>query len=337
MSRIPLSILDLVSVSANQTPAEAIEASMQAAEAADRLGYVRLWFAEHHNTASVASAATSVLVGAAAGRTSRIRVGSGGVMLPNHAPLMVAENYGTLGQLYPGRIDLGLGRAPGTDQVTAAALARSSSAPEAFVANVVNLHEWLTVGVADNGIRAGVAEGAYVPMWVLGSSTAGAAMAAHLGLPFSFASHFAPDAMGEAIALYRDHFNPSAPTAQLDEPYVSVGVNVLACPDAAEARHQFTTVEKVFLSLRRSGGREKLQPPGHAEPIGVMEQSMIDHMLRVRAIGSVDEVTDRLHAIAESTGADELVTVTYAYDPAVRMESQRLVAEAWYGDTTMTP
>lgn len=332
MSRVPLSVLDLVSVSSDQTPAQAIAASMAAAVAADRCGYERLWFAEHHNTASVASSATAVLVGMAAERTARIRVGSGGVMLPNHAPLMVAENYGTLAQAYPARIDLGLGRAPGTDQRTAQALARSSAAPEAFMSHIVDLMNWFDGGRAANGITAGVAEGTNVPIWMLGSSTAGAAMAAQLGLPYSFAAHFAPDAMFDALHVYRENFNPDSPTAQISEPKVSIGVNVMAHEDEAEAHHQFTVVENMFLGMQRTGGRDKIQPPGRPNfEVNEMAHAMMQQMLRVRAVGTPEQVVGALDELVESTGADELMTVTYSHDPAIRLRSLELVARAWHG------
>lgn len=327
-SHVPLSILDLVSVSTGQSVGDAIGASMESVEAADALGYRRVWFAEHHNTSAVASSSTAVLVGQAAARTSRIVVGSGGVMLPNHAPLMVAEDYGTLGAMFPGRVELGLGRAPGTDMATARALTRSDASPNAFVANVTDLHDWFDTGVASSGLRAGVAAGSQVPMWILGSSTAGAQIAAHMGLPYSFASHFAPDALLPAIELYRSRFNPDAPTAQIAEPRVMVGVNVLAADDDSEAHHQFTTVQTMFLSMRRSGGRDALQPPGDVDATQD-EMAMMEHMLRVSAIGSPDRVVTQLESLVEQTGADELITVTYAHDPRVRMRSQQLTAEAW--------
>ncbi|MGV8845559.1 LLM class flavin-dependent oxidoreductase [Tessaracoccus sp.] len=325
---VPLSILDLVSVSTGQSVGEAIEASMRSVEAADSLGYSRVWFAEHHNTAAVASSSTAVLVGQAAARTSRILVGSGGVMLPNHAPLMVAEDYGTLGAMFPGRVELGLGRAPGTDHMTARALTRSDASPNAFVANVTDLHDWMDTGVASSGLRAGVAAGTHVPIWILGSSTAGAQIAAHMGLPYSFASHFAPDALLPAIELYRERFNPDAPTAQSAEPRVMVGVNVLACEDDAEAWHQFTTVQRMFLSLRRTGGRDALLEPGEVEATEE-ELAMMQHMLQVSAIGSPERVVSQLESLVELTDADELITVTYAHDPEVRIRSQKLTAEAW--------
>ncbi|MEO7589074.1 MAG: LLM class flavin-dependent oxidoreductase [Arachnia sp.] len=327
-AHVPLSILDLVSVSSGQSVGEAIEASMAAVQVADRVGYSRVWFAEHHNTAAVASSSTAVIVGQAAARTQRILVGSGGVMLPNHSPLMVAEDYGTLAAMYPGRVELGLGRAPGTDQMTARALARSDGSPNAFVANVTDLYDWTTTGVATSGLRAGVAAGTHVPMWILGSSTAGAQIAAHLGLPYSFASHFAPDALLPAIEMYRSRFNPDAPTAQIDEPRVMVGVNVLAAEDDAEAHHQFTTVQRMFMSLRRTGGRDALMPPGEVEATE-QEMAMMEHMLQVSAIGSPDRVVSQLEALVDLTDADELITVTYAHDPAVRSRSLELVAKAW--------
>lgn len=326
--RVPLSILDLVSVSTGQSVGDAIEASMRSVVAADELGYRRVWFAEHHNTSAVASSSTAVLVGQAAARTKRILVGSGGVMLPNHAPLMVAEDYGTLGAMYPGRVELGLGRAPGTDMATARALARSEASPNAFVANVTDLYDWMDTGVASSGLRAGVAAGSNVPMWILGSSTAGAQIAAHMGLPYSFASHFAPDSLMSAIEVYRSRFNPDAPTAQISEPRVMVGVNVLACDDEAEAARQFSTVQRMFLSLRRTGGRDALLPPGDLDATEA-ELAMMDHMLQVSAIGTPGRVVSQLESLVASSGADELITVTYAHDPEIRIRSQELVARAW--------
>lgn len=330
MNQIPLSVLDLVSVSSNQSPAEAIAVSMEAAQLADRLGYERLWYAEHHNTASVASSATSLLIGRAAALTERIRIGSGGVMLPNHAPLMVAEHYGTLAQMFPGRIDLGLGRAPGTDQLTARALARSSAQPEDFTANIIDLMNWFDGGRDRLGIHAGVAEGTKVPIWMLGSSTAGASMAAALGLPYSFASHFAPDALFQALEVYRSGFDSSAQTAQIDKPYVSVGINVMACEDEAEAHHQFSVTRNMFMGMQRTGGRQKLQPPGEPNfEVTEMGQMMADRMLQVSAIGTPDQVAETLQSVVDQTGADELITTTYAHDPAVRLRSMELTAKAW--------
>lgn len=324
-----LSVLDLVSVSSGQEVRDAVEASMRAAELADEAGYTRLWYAEHHNTVAVASSATTVLIGAAAARTNRIRVGSGGIMLPNHAPLAVAEAFGTLAQLHPGRIDLGVGRAPGTDGMTAHMLQRSGADPQEFMANLRRIHDWLDGGSAA-GVQVGVGAGTRVPMWVLGSSEAGAIMAGMLGLPYSFASHFAPDMMHDAIATYRDHFDPDAPTAQIEQPYVSVGVNVLAHETPGEAERQFTTTQQMFLALRRSGGRRPLQPPAELDA-NELELRMLDHALRVAAIGTPDVVARRLEELRRDTGADELITVTYAHDPDVRLRSLELVAGAVWG------
>lgn len=325
-----LSILDLVSVSQGQAIAESIEAAMQAAELADALGYERVWYAEHHNTAAVASSSTALLIGQAAARTTRIRVGSGGIMLPNHSPLNVAEDFGTLHQLFPGRIDLGLGRAPGTDPHTARALARSSAEPSAFMRNVELLQAWFDGGSV-GGIEAGVAKGTKVPLWILGSSDAGATMAGMLGLPYSFASHFAPNMMHQAIATYREHFNPEAPTAQIATPYVQVGVNILAHERPGEAERLFTTTQNMFLTLRRFGGRTPLQPPT-AQPEGSsIEVQMMEQALRVRAVGTPEHVAHRLREIQQETGADEIIGVTYAFDPEVRLHSLRLVADAVMG------
>ncbi len=325
-----LAILDLVSVSSGQDVADALEASMQAAELADRLGYERLWFAEHHNTVAVAASSTALLIGQAAARTRRITVGSGGIMLPNHAPLNVAEDFGTLARMFPGRIELGLGRAPGTDQLTASALARSSAEPREFMRNIGHLHEWFASGSV-GGISVGVAAGTKVPMWMLGSSTAGATMAGMLGLPYSFASHFAPDMLHVAIETYREHFDPTAPTAQIDEPYVQIGVNVLAHETPGEAERLFTSTQRMFLALRRSGGRLPLQPPAPLEEANQLELDMLDHALSVRAVGTPDVVAARLKEIQVSTGADELITVTYAHDPGDRLRSLELVAGAVLG------
>lgn len=330
-ARPALSILDLVPVADNQTVAEAIGASMELAVAADRLGYHRVWYAEHHNTVGVASSATQVLIGRAAGLTERIRVGSGGVMLPNHAPLAVAEQYGTLAQIHPGRIDLGLGRAPGTDPVTASALHRTAADPQSFANAVLDLSGWFSSGGRARSIpvEASVASGTDVPMWVLGSTTAGASLAAQLGLPFAVASHFAPDQLHDALAVYRSYFTPDAPTAQIDAPRTMVGVNVLVADTDEEAEFQFSTVLNMFLSIGR-GSRERLRPPAPLAELGaVTAVERAKMMLRVRAVGSPETVVRQLEALGESTGADELITVTYAHDPAVRLRSAELLATAW--------
>lgn len=329
-ARPELSILDLVSIAEGQTTAEAIATSLEAAQAADRLGYRRVWYAEHHNTDSVAASATAVLIGRAASLTENILVGAGGVMLPNHSPLMVAETYGTLAHMFPGRIELGLGRAPGTDPLTAGVLGRSSAEPNAFANHIYDMQGWLSeTGRAHSvPIAAAAAQGSNVPMWVLGSSLAGAAIAGQLGLPYSAASHFAPQQTMEAIAHYRDVFDPTAPTAQIAEPRVMVAANVLVADTDEEAEFQFTTTRRMFVSVYR-GDRGKLQPPGDLDES--LELAMGDSMLRVRAVGAPATVAARLDELVAETDADDLITVTYTHDPAVRLRSLELLADVWAG------
>lgn len=327
---VPLSILDLVSISEGSTARDGIAASVRSAQLADRLGYRRLWFAEHHNTANLAASATALLISHAAEATETIRLGSGGVMLPNHAPLMVAEQYGTLANMHGDRIDLGLGRAPGTDQMTAQALARSSAEPQAFAQNIYDMQGWF----GDEGraystpIISAVSARTNVPIWVLGSTVNGAAIAGQLGLPFSVASHFAPDQLDQAIRVYRESFTTEAPTAQIEEPWVMAGINVMVAPTDEEAAREFTTVEQMFLDIR-SGGRRKLQPPIDTDALAARGGGR-NPMLEISAVGSPSTVKDQLDAFVERTGADELITVTYAYDPAVRDRTLQLLADVWF-------
>lgn len=327
MARVPLSVLDLVGISEGATPRDAIEDSMKLAKIADTLGYTRLWFAEHHNTINLASSATSILIGRAASETERIRVGSGGVMLPNHAPLMVAEQYGTLAQMYPGRIDLGLGRAPGTDQMTARALSRSSAEPQEFAQNIYEMQGWFSDRGAGQTmpIVSAVSAGTNVPIWVLGSTVNGASIAGQLGLPFSIASHFAPDQVNQAIAVYRESFTTEAPTAQIEKPYVLAGINVLVADTAEEAEREFTTILQMFADTAM-GRKRKIQPPIDPE----QAREIDNPMLRIRAVGSPENVVRRLDEFVEETGADEIITTTYSYDPAVRERSLKLLAENWF-------
>lgn len=324
---VPLSILDLVSISEGSTAREGIAASMSAARVADASGYARLWFAEHHNTVNLAASATALLISQAASVTERIRLGSGGVMLPNHAPLMVAEQYGTLANLHGDRIDLGLGRAPGTDMMTAQALSRSSAEPQAFAQSIYDLQGWFgEEGQAHSmPISSAVSAGTGVPLWVLGSTVNGASIAGQLGLPFSLASHFAPDQIDDAIAVYRDSFSTEAPTAQIDEPYVMAGINVMVADSDAEAQREFTTVGQMFADLH-GGQRRRLQPP--VDP--ATAPGLDNPMLRVQAVGSPATAVRQLEEFVDRTGADELITVTYAFDPAVRERSLRLLAEHWF-------
>lgn len=303
---------------------------MESARLADQLGYRRLWFAEHHNTPNLASSATALLISQAASVTERIRVGSGGVMLPNHAPLMVAEQYGTLANMHGDRIDLGLGRAPGTDQMTAQALSRSSAEPQAFAQSIYDLQGWFgETGTAHSTpIVSAASAGTGVPIWVLGSTVNGASIAGQLGLPFSLASHFAPDQIDEAISVYRESFSTEMPTAQIDEPYVMAGINVMVADTDEQAQREFTTVEQMFLDIR-SGQSRKIQPP--VDPATLAGQGNPDHsMLRIKAVGAPQTVKEQLAAFVERTGADELITVTYAFDPEVRNRSLQLLAETWF-------
>lgn len=327
---IPLNILDLVSISEGATAREAIAASMESARLADELGYRRLWFAEHHNTPNLASSATALLISQAASVTGRIRVGSGGVMLPNHAPLMVAEQYGTLANMHGNRIDLGLGRAPGTDRMTAQALSRSSAEPQAFAQSIYDLQGWFsdTGSAHSTPIVSAASAGTQVPVWVLGSTVNGASIAGQLGLPFSLASHFAPDQIDQALEVYREAFTTEAPTAQIDEPYVMAGINVMVADTDEEAEREFTVIEQMFLDIQQGQSR-KLQPP--VDPQTLMGQDARNRsMLRIKAVGSPQTAKRKMEEFVERTGVDELITVTYAYDPAVRERSLRLLADAWF-------
>ena len=327
---VPLSILDLVSISEGMTTREAINASMDGAKAADRLGYERLWFAEHHNTNSLASSATSLLIDRAASLTERIRVGSGGIMLPNHAPLTVIEQFGTLVQFHGDRIDLGLGRAPGTDQLTAQLLARTSAEPSAFIAAVEQMRDWSREEPTGSlPITADVARGTEVPMWILGSTANGARLAAQLGMPFSVASHFAPFQYLHALDVYRDNFDPDAASAQIETPRTMVGVNLVIADTDEEAERQFTTLQQMFLGVV-TGQRQKIQPPRPIEEVAPAQLlSQVDQTLSIKAVGSPTTVVRQLEEIVAATGADELILTAYYYDPADRLHALELLAEAW--------
>ena len=327
---VPLSILDLVPISEGMTTRAAISTSMDGAQAADRLGYERYWFAEHHNTNSLASSATSLLIDRAASLTERIRVGSGGIMLPNHSPLAVIEQFGTLVQFHGDRVDLGLGRAPGTDQLTAQLLARTSAEPSAFIAAVEQMRDWSREETSGGlPISAEVARGTEVPMWILGSTANGARLAAQLGMPFSVASHFAPFQYLHALHAYRDNFNPDAATAQIEAPRTMVGVNVMVSDTDEEALHQFTTMQQMFLGVI-TGQRQKIQPPRPIEEVAPEQLlAQIDQTLSIRAVGSPATVVRQLEEIVAATGADELIITSYFFDPADRLHSLELLAGAW--------
>lgn len=324
---VPISILDLVPVVLGETPREAIPKSLDLARYAERFGYTRYWVAEHHNMTGIASAATSVVIGYLAGGTSTIRVGSGGIMLPNHSPLVIAEQFGTLESLYPGRIDLGLGRAPGTDALTLRALRRSTVRADSFPQDVMELMLLLADAKPGQPVRAVPGAGTKVPIWILGSSTFGAELAAALGLPYAFASHFAPDSLFDALEIYRSQFQPSN---QLDHPYVMVGVNVVAADTVEEARRQFTTVQQSFTNLLR-GAPGKLQKPIEdiEEYWTPTEKFQASRMLKHSIVGSPETVRRGLEGFATQTDADELMVVTSLYDHAARIRSYEIVADCF--------
>lgn len=322
---VPLSVLDLVNVLQGGTPREALHRSLDLARHVERLGYTRFWVAEHHNMPGIASAATSVVIGYLAGGTSTIRVGSGGIMLPNHSPLVIAEQFGTLASLYPGRIDLGLGRAPGTDQLTVLALRRDPASADNFPRDVLELQAFLAPVEEGQAVQAVPGGGTQVPLWILGSSLFGAQLAAVLGLPYAFASHFAPEALLPALEMYRTHFRPSD---QLDRPHAMVGVNVFAADTDAEARRLFTSAQQSSANLHR-GRRGPLPPPiddidAYLTPA---ERVRIGQRLSQSIVGSPETVRAGLERLVAQTGADELMVVAAMYDHAARLRSFELVAE----------
>lgn len=321
-----LSILDLARVSEETDALGALENARDLAAHAENWGYRRFWVAEHHNMEGIASAATPVVIGYIAGGTKSIRVGAGGVMLPNHAPYVIAEQFGTLARLYPDRIDLGLGRAPGTDQPTLRALRRTPQAAENFPQDVVELQSYFAPPTSDQRIKAVPAAGTNVPLWILGSSNFGAMLAAELGLPYAFASHFAPDMLLPALELYRSRFKPSA---QLDRPYAMVGVNIIAAETEAEAKRLATTQQMSFVNLLR-GTRGLSQPP--IDDIETYwspgERARAMKMLERTIIGSSDTIRAGTKALVEETGADELMVVSDIYHHPARLRSFEIVAEA---------
>ncbi|GAA0602377.1 LLM class flavin-dependent oxidoreductase [Caenispirillum bisanense] len=325
---IPLSVLDLAPVPAGADAAQALRNTRDLAQHAEAWGYNRYWLAEHHNMPGIASSATALVIAHVAAATRTIRVGSGGVMLPNHAPLVIAEQFGTLEALYPGRIDLGLGRAPGTDQRTARALRRDlGNSGDSFPDDVVELQALLGPERPGQAVRAVPGTGSQVPLWLLGSSLFSARLAAMLGLPFAFASHFASDAMMHAVRLYRSEFRPSE---QLARPYVMLGVNVFAADDAEAARRLFTSLQQQFIALRR-GRPGKLPPP--VDDIAAVgspaELEMVDHALQYAFVGTAATVRQELAEFVAATGADEVMVTAQIHEHAARLHSFRLLAEAW--------
>ncbi len=324
---VPFSVLDLSPIIAGGDAALAFRNTLDLARHAERWGYRRYWLAEHHNMRGIASAATAVVIGHVAGGTSTIRVGSGGVMLPNHAPLVIAEQFGTLESLYPGRIDLGLGRAPGTDQVTARALRRYlAGGADNFPQDVVELQAYFRPAEPGQAVQAVPGAGLKVPIWLLGSSLFSAQLAAVLGLPFAFASHFAPDHLMEALQLYRSRFRPSE---QLDRPYVMLGVNVFAAASDAEARRHFTSLQQAFVNLRR-GTPGQLPPPVDSTDglWSAIEQAGLEHSLRYAVVGSPETVRRSIAAFIADTQADEIMVTTQMFDHAARLRSFEIVADA---------
>ena len=325
-TKAPLfSVLDLAPIPMGSTPGDALRNTLDLARHAEALGYNRYWLAEHHNMVGIASAATSVVIGQVAAATRTMRVGAGGIMLPNHSPLVIAEQFGTLESLFPGRIDLGLGRAPGTDQLTLRALRRDPATAENFPHDVLELQALLGPVQDGQRVRAVPGAGTNVPLWILGSSLFGAQLAAAFGLPYAFASHFAPDALMQALELYRESFTASA---QLDRPYAMVGVNVFAADTDAEARRLFTTVQQTFANMVR-GTRGQLPPPiddieSYWSP---MEKAQASNMLACSFVGSAETIRRDLEAFIARTRADELMVASAIYDHGARLRSYEILAD----------
>jgi luciferase family oxidoreductase group 1 len=324
---IPLSLLDLAPIIAGGDAGLALRQSLDLAQHAEGWGYHRYWFAEHHNMPGIASAATAVVIAHVAAGTSTIRIGSGGIMLPNHAPLEIAEQFGTLEALHPGRIDLGIGRAPGTDPLTAQALRRNTSSDDDFPDELVELLAYFASG--SRGIRAIPGAGLAIPVWLLGSSLFSARLAAAMGLPYAFAAHFAPDHLLEALAIYRREFTPSA---RLPQPRVMIALHAIATASDAEAQRVLTSWQQSFLALRR-GHPGQLKPP-----VDTMhglwssgERAMVEHALSHAVIGSPDTVARGLTEIQRRCAADEIMVTAQIYDLATRLKSFHLIAELWLG------
>lgn len=323
---VPLSILDLAPIVEGSDAAAALRNSLELAQHAEAWGYARYWVAEHHNLDGVASSATAVLIGHIAAGTRTIRVGSGGIMLPNHAPLMVAEAFGTLATLFPGRIDLGLGRAPGTDQLTARALRRhlASNEEDDFPRDVVELMAYLDAPQPGMRVRAIPGTGTQVPVWILGSSLYGAQLAAYLGLPYAFASHFAPDLLDQALAVYRDTYRPSVAGPK---PHAMVGVNVVAADNDAEGARLLTSLQQRFLGMQRGVRGPLPRPVASMDGLwSEAERAGVQRMLAATASGGPDKVQRELQAIVERTRADELIVACATHDHAARLRSYEILA-----------
>ncbi|MFT5460761.1 MAG: luciferase family oxidoreductase group 1 [Myxococcota bacterium] len=317
-----LSLLDLAAVVEGGTVAQALANTVATAQTAERAGYERIWLAEHHNMPAVASAATSIVIAHVAAATSTIRVGAGGIMLPNHPPLVVAEQFGTLCALYPGRIDLGLGRAPGTDAAATAALRHRKAGPDAYPRDVAELLGYFEPAKPNQAVIAVPGAGSELPVWILGSSPFSAQLAATLGLPYAFAAHFAPGALLQSLALYHQQFRPSA---RLDAPHTLVAVNAIAAESAAEARYLATSHQRVFLDLRR-GLRPQARPPVRDLQLSPMERQMLDSVLAVSFLGTAAEVQAGLADFQARTQASELMISCNVYDHDLRQRSIAQIA-----------
>ncbi|TGM57490.1 LLM class flavin-dependent oxidoreductase [Leptospira biflexa] len=320
---VELSILDLVFINQGETPRDAIQNSVQVAKAAESLGYKRIWIAEHHNFPSIASAATSVVIGHIASHTNTIRVGAGGIMLPNHSPLVIAEQFGTLESLYPNRIDLGLGRAPGTDQLTLRALRRDAMASQHFPEDVKELIEYLSSEKEEGKVNAIPGFGTNVPVWILGSSLFGAQLAALLGLPFAFASHFAPTYLKDAVSIYKKQFRPSA---HLEKPYVMMAMNVIAADSDPEAEYLFSSVQQSFLGILRNK-RTPFPPPIASMDLlwSETEKQMANQMLSISAVGDAKTIKSKINQILSDIVVDELMVVSSIFDTSKRIRSLEIL------------
>lgn len=323
---IPFSVLDLAPIVEGSNPQDALARARRLATHADRLGYNRYWLAEHHNMPGIASAATAVMIAHAGQDTENIRLGAGGIMLPNHAPIMVAEQFGTLEAIYPGRIDLGLGRAPGGDQLVSQALRRTMVGGEdRFPKEVMELQAFLGPVQPGQRVQAVPGGNTNIPLWILGSSTFGAQLAAYLGLPYAFASHFAPQQMKQAISIYRETFQPSE---QLKKPYVMLGYNMIAADSDDEANRLASSLRRTFVNLRR-GTPTRLAPPDPSFDAEIQphERTMLEATLACTAIGSPGTVSEKVEAFLADTGADELILSAHIFDEKARLRSYEIAAE----------
>lgn len=322
----PLSVLDLAPIIQGSNASESFQHTVQLAQQADKAQFTRYWMAEHHGMVGIASAATAILISHVAHHTQRIRVGAGGIMLPNHSPLLIAEQFGTLASLFPNRIDLGVGRAPGSDQKTAQALRRHlDTDPNAFPRDVLELLDYMS-DAPSQPVIAVPGKGTKVPVWILGSSLFGAQLAAMLGLPYAFASHFAPAQMMDAIHVYRSHFKPSI---YLDKPYLMLGFNVFAADTDAKAHYLASSWQQSFVSLRQ-GNPIQLPPPvaNYIERSGPVGEAVMKHALSCAAIGSPSSIIPQIQAFIDKTGADELMITCNMFDIADRLHSYELIAQA---------